>query len=341
MKLAIHKSTGGFHPRWIEYCQLKDIPYKIVNCYDNDIISQLQDCSALLWHFHQANVRDLLVAQQILFALEHSGFTVFPDFRTAWHFDDKVAQKYLLEAIGAPLVPSHVFFDKKSALDWAATTEFPKVFKLRGGAGSANVQLIRDRRAALSLIDTAFGKGFKQYDAWPNLKERWRMYRNKKTDLKDVSKGIIRLFMEPEFSKRIGRQQGYFYVQDFMPRNDSDIRIILINGKAIGLKRMVRENDFRASGSGNFKYDRSEFDIRCIQIAFEVNKKLLSQCVAYDFIFDSGNNPLVVEISFGFVPQPYRKCPGYWDASLEWHEESVYTEDLIIEGLLQSMEGQK
>src|SRR5690606_11926084 len=143
----------------------------------DDIIRQLDDCSALFWHFHQANTKDLLVAQQILFALQHSGFIVFPDFNTGWHFDDKVAQKYLLEAIGAPMVPSHVFLDKKSALAWPSPATFPQVFKWRGGAGSANVQLIKDQNKAHKLIDIAFGKGFKQYDAWTNLQERWRLYK--------------------------------------------------------------------------------------------------------------------------------------------------------------------
>ena len=71
---------------------------------------------------------------------------VFPNFNTAWHFDDKVGQKYLLEAIDAPLVPSYVFYSKEMALKWLEQTQFPKVFKLRGGAGSANVKLVQDEK---------------------------------------------------------------------------------------------------------------------------------------------------------------------------------------------------
>ena len=56
------------------------------------------------------NPRDLLVAQSIQSALEHSGFRVFPDWRTGWHFDDQVAQKCLFEAIGARYV-----FEKSEA----------------------------------------------------------------------------------------------------------------------------------------------------------------------------------------------------------------------------------
>ncbi len=56
-----------------------------------------------MWHFHQGSPRDILFAKQLIFALQTSGKRVFPDFNTVWHFDDKVGQKYLLEAIEAPI----------------------------------------------------------------------------------------------------------------------------------------------------------------------------------------------------------------------------------------------
>src|SRR5690606_22854792 len=105
---AIHHRKGSFSDRWIEYCENNNVSYKIVNCYDSDIIEQVKGFDVVMWHYHHAHPKDILTAKRILFALEHSGIKVFPDFNTAWHFDDKVAQKYLLEAIGAPLVPSYV-----------------------------------------------------------------------------------------------------------------------------------------------------------------------------------------------------------------------------------------
>ena len=34
------------------------------------------------------------------------------------------------------------------------------------------------------------------------------------------------------------------------------VRVIVINDKAFAIKRMVRKNDFRASGSGIIEYDK-------------------------------------------------------------------------------------
>src|SRR5690606_27016517 len=156
MKIAIHQSKSGFSERWIEYCQNHSVPYKLVNCYDNNIIEQLNDCDALMWHHHHTHYRDALVAKSILFSVKESGKHVFSDYYTNWHFDDKTAPKDLVEAIGAPLVPSYVFYEKKTALKWVNKTTFPKVFKLKGGSGSRNVRLGKNKYKAKRLVKRAF-----------------------------------------------------------------------------------------------------------------------------------------------------------------------------------------
>ena len=333
--IAIHHSNFGFHPRWVAYCQKENISFKLVNCYANDLIDQLHGCTALMWHFSQGSYKDNLIAKKILFALEHTGFKVFPDFRTAWHFDDKVAQKYLFESIDANLVPSYVFFSQTEALQWARRTEFPKVFKLRGGAGSQNVRLVKTEAHAVKLIKRAFGRGFAKYDAWGSLIERIRKYRSGLAPFKEVLKGMLRLVYAPQYARWSGRERGYIYFQDFIPQNDSDTRIIVIGKKAFALKRYVREGDFRASGSGNFAWARNLFDESCVQISFDLNKKLGLQVGAYDFVFDGNNEPLIVEVSYGFVSEVYDPCTGYWDEELVWHEGRTTKEDWMVELLLE------
>lgn len=335
MKLAIHNSNSGFHPKWVSYCKENSIPFKQVDCYANNLIEQLLDCNALLWHHSHSNPKDILIARQILFALEHTGFKVFPNFKTAWHFDDKVGQKYLLEQLEIPSVPSYTFFDKKAALQWVKSTSFPKVFKLRGGAGAANVKLIKNKKQARKIINKAFGRGFKQYEAWSNLKERWYKYRKGKSTLFNLLKGVVRIVVEPSFSKIIGREKGYIYFQDFIPNNDSDIRVIIIDKKAFAIKRMVRTGDFRASGSGELYYEKNLIDERCIQVSFEANKKINSQCIAFDFVFDLNKQPLIVEISYGFSVEGYDECVGYWDANLVWHPGKFNPQGWIIASLLE------
>jgi len=322
--IAIHKSNKGFSPRWIDFCKKNNIPYKEVSCYDSDIIEQLADCKALMWHHQQTDIKDVLTAKRILFALEHAGIQVFPDFRTSWHFDDKVAQKYLLEALNIPYVKSYIFYDKQKAIDFIKSTELPKVFKLKGGAGSVNVQLIRTRQKGVRLVKKMFGKGVSNVDVWSMVYDRWRLFRLRKSKaaLRYLLIAVYRLFIKSGYQKFAGREGNYFYLQDFIPNNKFDIRIIIVNNKAIGIKRNVRPNDFRASGSGLVEpldNDTIGTSINAVNVAFAAYRLLNNQSAAFDFVFNDEHEPLIVEISYGFLAEVYDGCMGYWTDDLTWH----------------------
>lgn len=317
MKVAIHKSKWGFSADWIAYCERKNIPFKVVDCTHSDIVRELEDCEVVFWHHHHTLPSDKIFAKQLLFALEHSGKTVFPNFHTDWHFDDKLGQKYLFEALGMQLIPTRVFYSKNEAYQWIKQTKFPKVFKLRNGAGSSHVKLASTRSEARRLVDIAFGRGFESYDRLSDLSDLFGKYRLKKASFKELLKSVRRFFVSTEFARIYGKEKGYVLFQDFIPGNTFDIRIIVIADKAFGMKRMVRKNDFRASGSGLVDYNQMQIDTRCVQMAFKVTRQLNAQCGAFDFVFDAHGHPLIVEVSYGFFTKVY---PGYWDESLNWHE---------------------
>jgi glutathione synthase/RimK-type ligase-like ATP-grasp enzyme len=336
MKIAIHKSFSGFSHDWIAYCEKNGLPFKIVDCYSSDIINQIKDCDTLMWHHHHTSAKDTLFAKQLLYSVQQSGKKVFPDFNTNWHFDDKIGQKYLLELINAPIAQSWVFFEKEDAIRWINSTPFPKVFKLRGGAGSSNVQLVKNKSEAFVIAEKAFGSGFSSYNKIGDLKENFRKFKWEKLAIVELGKSLRRLFYSTRFAQTIGPQKGYILFQEFIAGNTFDIRVVTIGERAFAIKRLVRQNDFRASGSGMILYEKSEIDERCVAIAFEVTKQLVAQCVAYDFVFDKNKNPLIVEINYGFAHEAYFPCPGYWDSRLNWHEGEFNSAEWIIEGLLQS-----
>lgn len=341
MKIAIHHREGSFSERWIEYCEKENIQFKIVNCYDSNIIEQLKDCDALMWHHSHGNYKDLIFAKELLFALEHTGIKTFPNFNTGWHFDDKVGQKYLLEANKLPFINSYIFYDKKTAIHWANSTIFPKVFKLRGGAGSTNVKLVNTKKECNKLIKKAFnGKGNNEFNTYQAIKDYFGKFRETK-QLSYIVKAIGVTFLKPNARKLLNKDIGYVYFQDFIPKNYSDTRVIVIGNRAFAIKRLVRENDFRASGSGKIIYDKNEINLSCVNLSFHVAQKIKSHCIAIDFVFNDNNNPLIIEISYGFSADAYKKCPGYWDTDLNWHNEPVKPEDFIIEDLINNYKSSK
>ena len=126
MKIAIHHTPESYSDLWIQYCEEKQITFILVNCYDSDIVAQLDKYDGLMWHWNQNDYKAALFARQLTISLEKKGLKVFPDINTAWHHDDKVGQKYLLEAIGAPFVKSYVFIPDRMLLNGLAKPIFQR-----------------------------------------------------------------------------------------------------------------------------------------------------------------------------------------------------------------------
>ena len=334
-KIGIYARPGSFSDRWIEYCQQKNIPYKTVDCHSSDIIEELADCSFLMWNWSQTYAEDMLIARGLIKAVESMGIRVFPNSETCWHFDDKVTQKYLMEALGIPMVKSYVFLDRTKALAWAEKTEYPKIFKLRGGAGSSNVFLVNDINKAKKFINKAFTTGFPAVSRWNALSERWWRFRRDKTFVSffNISRGVFRVLVRNPILKRLPVQKNYAYFQDFIPDNDSDIRVIVIGDRAFGIKRMVRDGDFRASGSGKLQYEPEQISPKCIRMAFDLAKEVRSQSLALDFVFSDGD-PLIVEISYAFPSDFCLPCPGYWKSDMTWVEGSFHPQDFMVDDLI-------
>lgn len=343
MKIGIHYKKGMFSEQWVNYCEENNIDYKIVNAYDNDIIKQLADCDIFMWHFSHSDYRDMLFAKQLLFSLQMAGKRVYPDFNTGWHFDDKLGQKYLFEAAGSPLVPTYAFYTKKEAMEWAENTSFPKVFKLRGGAGSRSVRLVRTKSEAKKYIRKAFGSGFTQFDRFIFLKEKIKLYRQNKSTLYQVFKAFGRLFVPTEFEIMRGKDKGYIYFQDFIPNQKFDYRLQFVDGKCWAMKRMVRKNDFRASGSNMMTHNNDEIPLSVLESAFELNSKLKLQTCALDYVTNDKNEPQLLEISYGYGRDVVREnnkiiiheyTYGYWDSPTHRVEGTFNPEYWMVEMML-------
>lgn len=338
-QVAIHHRKGSFSDRWIAYCELQGIPYKLVNCLDTDIMKQLSSSVALLWHWNHGDPRDQLMARHVIMAATAMGVKVFPSVSTCWHFDDKIAQKYLLEAIGAPLVPTYVLYDLEEALYWIDRASFPKVFKLRKGAGSTNVKLVRSAAEARALAERAFSSGFSPVAHYgQDVLKRYRVAK-RRGDLLNVVRRIPRALATIRDNKRMmGREKGYAYFQDFVPGNDFDTRVTVVGNRAFAYTRNVRPRDFRASGSGDIVYDISRINQKCVEMAFEVTRKIGAQSLAFDFVLGEQQQPFVLEVSYAFIPHLVHSCPGHWDSNLNWLEGSMWPQDAILIDLLNNID---
>ncbi len=337
MKIAIHDGNG-WNIKWQLYCKAEGIPYKLVNCYNTNIIQQLKDegITHLMWHFHHLLFKDILIARSVLYSATKIGIKTFPDFNTCYHFDDKISQKYLLEAIGAPLVPSYVFYDKKEAMKWLKNeARYPLVAKLRRGAGSYNVCLLNNYKQAKTYTDKMFGRGLQPVPGYlADIKNKLKVASSLNGIIKRIKKAPNYFKIMYKGRHDFPNEKGYVYFQDFIAGNKEDIRIAVVGNKIWSFKRKVRAGDFRASGSGMIDYDTKNLPIQLIKRAFEVSQKLKAQSIAFDFVKDKSGNYYIVEMSYGYAGEVVYNCPGYWNESLVYEKGHIWPEIIIIQNFI-------
>ena len=333
MKIGIHHSKGSYSEGWIDYCKENGISYKIIDAYHTDIVKHLEDCDAFMWHHQHVSPTDTLFAKQLLFSLEQAGKVVFPNTLSTWHFDDKLGQKYLLEALKLPLIKSFAFYSKEDAFEWASRYQFPAVFKLRGGAGSANVRLAKNNQEAVSLIKKAFGKGFRQYDPTVLIKDAVLHLKNGEGNIRDIIKALAHYFYPYQIEKAKSREKGYVYFQEFIPDCKIDIRVQIVGDKCYAMARSVRKNDFRASGSGVIDLDGSKIPVAAIKQAFEIAKSLRMQSLAIDFV-PYNDTYLIAEICYAWGIADGELDYGYWDSGLKWHPGKINPYEWMVEEVL-------
>ena len=339
MLLAIHKRKGSFSDRWIEYCEINNIPFRIVDCYDLDILDVVKDCDGIMWHWDQNDYKAKLIARQLTVVFERMGKSVFPNSQTGFHFDDKVVQKYLFDALLIPAVPARIYYSKSKAINSLKEMDFPLVFKLRGGAGSENVRLVQSVTEAKRIIKKAFSNGFNSINKRRRFVKKFLKFIDEPSILsfRNVLSATLRFFLRSEIDQLSIREKGYVYFQNFIKENTYDTRLVIVGHRCFGLRRYCNNGDFRASGSGKVSHDKRLIDPEMVKVAFKAAKSLNMQSVAFDFVWHEGK-PLIIEVSYCYaMGRVYDECQGYWNEDLTWFDEKINPQIFIIEDFLKTI----
>lgn len=340
MRVGVHPDNNlgtSFSARWIECLKERGVEVKVLNLLDRDFMEQLEGCDGVMWRWFHLE-QDKQSVKKILYVIEnYLNIPVFPDNRTAWHFDEKVDQWYLFKALDVPQPETWIFWDKEPALQWAKSAPYPVIFKLSVGAGSSSVLKVRDGHEAKALVNRMFDRGI-----FPmTMNEfKYRLIPRSRRELRatlarpfDAFRYLLRNEFPPLPKDWWKPECGYVLFQEFLTGNDFDTRVTVIGDRAFAFRRMNRPGDFRASGSGNIDWNPKAIDRRCLELAFEISRKGKFQTMAFDFLYKEGR-PLVCEISYTFVSSAVHACPGHWDSDLKWHEGQMWPEEAQVEDFL-------
>ncbi|MGH7402550.1 MAG: ATP-grasp domain-containing protein, partial [Candidatus Rokuibacteriota bacterium] len=348
MVVAIHRDTAyvdRYGEQWAARLEERGIAVRWVDLTARDALAQVTGCDGAMWRFGHLP-EDMRVAPRVLAAIEQVlGIPCFPDRATAWHYDDKVSQYYLLAGAGFAMPPTWIFWDAAAARRWAAGAAYPKVFKLSAGSSGANVLRIESAVEAHALIDRMFGHGIPGglVDA-PALPPR--PARTPRTLVEAAARRgraalrALRGVVSAPPPSRWSVERGYAYFQEWLPDQPFDTRVFVIGERAFAYRRYPYPGDFRASRSGGPRdYDPAGIDPRMLQLCFAISRRLGFQSMAYDLMLHRGD-PVVLEMSYTFGVGRHQ-CAAYWTPDLERVERDVWPYTAQVEDFVRRIEARR
>ncbi len=321
--------------RWKIALEAADCDVQLVDVRRPDILDQIRGCDGFMWRWAWfGGMRQ--IASRLFPVLERElGIACYPNLDTCWHYDDKVAQSLLFEAKGIPTPRTWVWFNREQALDWLRHATFPLVAKLAGGAAAANVTIMRSAVDAVPLVDALFRRGLWGLGAV----QTGPMSVPKR--LAHASWLTLTGRMHDSWFAGQSLERGYVLFQEFLPDNEFDTRVTVIGNRAFGFRRLNRDGDFRASGSGKIDHSPGAVDPAMVRLAFLTAQRLRMQSCAIDGLYRDGQ-PVVCEVSYTYVSWAVHACPGHWELDgdpatgrLAWIDGPQWPEDAQAEDFLQ------
>lgn len=320
-------AAPAFSARWVERLTELGHEARLISVRDPDFLERVQECDGFLsWFPPLAGPRES--GRRVLSALSHAtDLVVHPDWRSCWHFDDKAAQAYLLQAAGIPMPATRVFWRFDEAMKFFRTAEYPLVLKLSAGFRAVNVGLLRNRAEAERMARRLFGGGVSSL--------RPRRFEGLRAAVRPLRNWLRRRLGRAPLAPRV-LQRDFMLVQEFVRGNDFDLRVTIIGDRAFVAHRRNRPNDFRASGSGNTDLEPSILDADAIRLVFRAAQTLRMPSMCADVLRSAGN-PVISEISHYFESWQIHLCPGHWRVAgdeLTWIDGPMYAEDAILDDFL-------
>ena len=243
------------------------------------------------------------------------GLPVWPPRALRQSFESKIAQAYLLDALQIPSPRTWVYWREADARAALPELPLPLVAKLSRGGRSEGVALIRSREEASKLIRQMFSLGLESMEFMRSGKaRRWGKYTP-----------VVEALRRGRFKG--SHERGYVLFQEFLPDNAFDTRVVVQGDRAWASRRLVREGDFRASGSGVSDLSAKAINPAALALSWRLADALGVQSLVTD-VMQRGDAAAMGEFSFSMAPHPVRIWEGHWlrgpdgivwvDAPLDW-----------------------
>lgn len=112
---------------------------------------------------------------------------------------------------------------------------------------------------------------------------------------------------------------GRIVLQEYVPDLECDWKVLVFGNKYYALRRNVRKNDFRASGSGLFAFEIP--DDRILDYAKSVYEKMNVPFLSLDLCMDKNGKVYLIEFQgLHFGPYTLINSPHYFTYQESWEK---------------------
>lgn len=238
--------------------------------------------------------------EDVLVHLCNQGAMLLPAFKYFRAHDNKVMMEilrnefkdYRLKTIHSKVWSSY------EEIKEAAITDYPIIVKRAGGAGGEGVFLAHNQAEL-----------YKYAEKVSRMTNMLHFYYMSCVNVKQRLLGKIPALIH----------NSKFITQNYIDGLTGDYKILVFGRHYFALRRLNRENDFRASGSGKFAEDNGDKIEEVLDFAMVCTKEINSPWLSLDICHD-GNECHLIEfqcISFGFKAmsmskQHYIHEAGHW-----------------------------
>lgn len=214
--------------------------------------------------------------------------TLVPSYDVMKAYENKGFQTLYRKAAGLDCLNEDYYFD---LLEYNKPKPF--VYKDVMGAGGSSVELVSSNKKWDRLISNKIKLSFVQ-------------------KVKNIIRKKQLTAYEYSLYEYKYRKFNRFVTQDFIPSLDCDYRVLIFSDKYYAMKRDVRKNDFRASGSKKFSFERIPIEV--IEYARYVFSKIDAPFLSIDIAYslDDSKCYLIEYQGLSFGTSALRHSLGYY-----------------------------
>ncbi|MEZ8116412.1 hypothetical protein ACED44_15820 [Vibrio splendidus] len=225
----------------------------------------------------------------IAFEIQSLGGVLLPKYEFYLSHENKFHQELYKKRKNVSTPTSRILTNSNNISE----VKFPSVVKGYAGFGSSGVTLVKDKKE----LHTAVRRNMTSY-VLNNF------------NLKEILKSAIKSFFRYRglYPTKLGR----VVVQDFVPELKYDWKILVFGTEIFALKRFVKGDDFKASGSGIFDFDEVPSD-SLLKFSLDTRQKLDTPFVSLDVAESKDGDFKIIEyqsVHFGLVTA--LKCNRYY-----------------------------